>query len=130
MNEEKKYSELKDCVARVAVLAFGCTLEEFVDFATPNADDRYYDTEFVKFALSKGYFVGVVFMNPYLKEGNRVLEVAMNIKDNPAYVVVKENGNVHAVYWDGEKIVNPDPMQNKGLELYNILAWYPILKIN
>ncbi len=37
----------------------------------------------------------------------------------------------HAIYWDSEKIYDPDPLVKifKPLSDYDILAWIPIIKL-
>lgn len=134
MTELKQKYGSKNCVAVVAAMAFDCPVEEFEKFAEPTPEERYRETEFVRFALTKGFFVGVVFMQPDFTNGSRTMQTTMNASDAPAFVTVLseyEANQYHAVYWDGQKIHDPDPRAiNNKLENYQVEAWYPILKIN
>ena len=134
MTELKQKYGSKNCVAVVAAMAFNVPVEEFEQFADATPEGRYRESEFIGFALSKGFFVGVVFMQPDFTAGNKKLNIQMDVTDTPAFLTVLseyEANEYHAVYWDGQKIHDPDPRAiNNKLENYQVEAWYPILKIN
>jgi len=131
MNKKQEYDS-KNCVAYVAAKAFNTSVEEFEKFI--GKKDRYSDVDFCSFALNHNHFVGVVFMYPEIDDTNNVLQTQMTINDSPAYLVVQSAyspSEQHAVYWDGQKIYDPDPeAAGAGLSDYNLIAWYPILKID
>ena len=60
--------------------------------------------------------------------------IQFSVEDYPAYVVVKSKRfkqTMHAVYWDGEKILDPNPEIKKNglpIEQYEIISWFPIIR--
>ena len=128
-----KMVEANDCVACVAAMATGTTLEEFKGEATRSENGMYHTKEFMLYLLKRGFCAGVPFRfakaikfkdNP----GNFDIYSKLNIK-SPALLGVwsKDQKGFHALYWDGEKIHDPDPaVSDKGFEDYEILMWYTI----
>lgn len=97
----------------------------------------YYDLHFYKYLLRHKYLVGIGFQNDGKKlNKDDDMRIELPIKSLPAYVVVKSQryeNITHAVYWDGEKILDPNPeIEGDGLPLnqYEVISWFPIVKIN
>ncbi len=132
MESKKQKYNSKNCVAHVAATAFECEVKEFEKFANKNEDGTFNVTEFLRFALSKGFYVGYIFNNPRFI--NNQLTTKLHINDLPALIVTnsKYNKNLtHAIYWDGKRVIDSDPaIDNPNLANYQLLAWYPIIKIN
>jgi hypothetical protein len=121
----------KNCIAAVAVAAFDIQIKEF-EFFCDDKEGPYSIRQFIEFGLSKGYITGFYcFENPKIHFG-KIVEV-YDIEKSPALVIVKSSnyeGEQHAIYWDGEKVIDSDPaIQEKKLKEYKILGWFPILKL-
>lgn len=128
MRNLKQEPGSKNCVAVVAAMAFNCEVEEFEDFI--GRKEGYRDSDFARFAISKGFFVGMPFTHPNVDTDELVLKI--NVHDAPAYLIVEgESGELHAVYWDGQNVWDPNPTaaDNKPLSEYNIFFWYTLLKL-
>lgn len=123
-----------ECVACVAAMATNTSVEEFKKFVGKDKPP-YHDLHFYKYLLKHEYSVGVGFKGNGEKfdEDNK-LRIEFPLKDFPAYVVVKSKrfrGVEHAVYWNGKKILDPNPkIKEDGLSLkeYEIISWFPIVK--
>lgn len=126
MRNLKQKPGSKNCVAIVAAMAFDCEVDEFERFAG-ECGEGYSDSDFVRFALSKKCLVGMPFSAPVGDE----LTLRMSVYDTKAYVIVKGENGLHAVYWDGQYIYDPNPTNGdrRDLKDYKILFWYPILKL-
>jgi len=134
--ETIKQDDRVSCVACVAAMATGTTVEEFRKFIG-DKDPPYSDSDCYKFMLTHGYAVGIGFENedhatiwPFDK-----LVIEFEAKKFPAYLVVESmrfKGADHAIYWDGEKVHDPNPdLKENGLPLqfYRIKSWFPIVKL-
>lgn len=121
----------KNCMAVVATIAFHIPIEEFESYCNDDAGP-YSINQFVRFGISRGYFTGFYcFSNPKVHFG-MIIE-KFDIQTMPALAVVKSaynEGEQHAVYWDGKNIIDPDPAIQgyRNPKDYEILEWYPILK--
>ena len=66
--------------------------------------------------------------------GESEITIKFKIKDFPAYVVVESQGDdknsEHAIYFDGEKIHDPNPFvgSDRTLNDYHIIRYFPIIK--
>ena len=132
-----KQDDKVSCVACVACMATGTGLEDFKRyFHFFCKGPPYSDLDLYRYLLSKGYAVGIGFYNnvghTFKPDGK--LRIEFPIKKFPAYVLVKSKrfkGLVHAVYWNGERVLDPNPLIKKDgfpLEEYKIIAWFPIVK--
>lgn len=131
--EMKQIKGSKNCVAIVACIATGSTVDEFESICGKHPDGGYSDQDINKFLVHKGYFMGVGFSELKGKITDKTTHISLeiNIKDFPAYVVVKSKTykeKTHAIFWDGEKIFDPSPVIKNGmpLESYEIFSWFPI----
>ena len=135
MTKVIKQTDKVSCVACVAAMATNTSVSEFRKFFGTKPPPHN-DLDFYKYLLSRGYAVGVgyahketsVFMNR-----DTGLKVHFRLHDYPAYVVVKSQrfkAKTHVLYWDGEKIFDPNPeIKEDGLSVneYDILSWFPII---
>ena len=124
-----------ECVACVACMATNTRLVDFERFFFTKGPP-FSDSDFYRYLLAHGLAVGIGFEN---KDGQKFspedkIRIEFSLKDFPAYVVVKSmrfKGMTHVVYWDGEKILDPNPnIKEDGLPLekYEIISWFPIVK--
>lgn len=137
MSKVIKQTDEVSCVACAACMVTGTTLKEFREFMG-DVKPPYNDLAFYVYLLKYGFVVGIGSQNkfhepflPYQK-----IQINFNIEDYPAYVVVKSmrfKGLQHAVYWDGEKVLDSNPdIKEDGLPLeqYEVLLWFPIIKLS
>ncbi len=129
----KQERNSKNCVAVVASMATGGTVEEFEEF-TGECGVGYTDIDLFRFCLHKGFLVGFGFELSGGKEDFNCLTTKWDTKRSPAYLVCKSGnyeGAEHALYWDGKMIHDPSPYIENGkpISYYELLFWYPINKI-
>lgn len=60
------------------------------------------------------------------------INVVWPVNDRPALLVVQSerfDGKLHAVFWDGEKVFDPNPLVEKPREIssYKIMEFWPLL---
>lgn len=125
-----KQNDFISCVACVAAMATNTTVEDFEKFMGKHGP--YSDFEFEKYLMPHGYSMG--FGASVVVEDGEVV-VRFSVNDFPAYVIVESerlNDIEHAVYWDGKKIIDPNPESKDGrsLESYKIISWFPIINHN
>lgn len=134
--ETIKQSDNVSCVACVAAMATGTSVEEFKKFIG-DKEPPYSDSDCYKFMLSRGCAVGIGMEN---EDGAAIwpfdtLRIEFEAKKFPAYLVVESirfKGVDHAVYWDGVRVHDPNPeLKESGLPLqcYRIKSWFPIVKL-
>ena len=119
----------KNCVAIVACMATGCSVEEFEAFIG-DCGEGYSDIDFYKFLVYKGYALGCGF-KPTEKEFTH-LRSELDIKTSPAYITCKSTVYPgHVLYWDGNMVYDPSPHVEDGkpLSFYELIDWFPINKI-
>ena len=124
------------CVACVAAMATGTNIDEFRK-VVKRKRGPYSDFDFYWYLLYKGYTVGVGFDNekePVDFHADATLELSYDIRSFPAYVVVPSEtrpGKIHAVYWDGRWIRDPNPEKKDKEDVanYRVLRWFPINKM-
>ena len=134
----KQSKNSASCISCVACMATNTTVKEFKEFIKPRIRGPFPDLYLYSYLLSKGYTVGIgidfrdgaTFFNK-----NTTIKFKLQLYESPAYLVVKSHRVdkvLHAVYWDGEHIFDPNPYMpnNPDLSLYTILHWYPITKID
>lgn len=137
-NVESKVIKQPDkisCVACVACMATNTRLIDFERFFFTKGPP-YSDWDCYRYLLSKGYSVGLGFKNDrcHVIREESTLAIKFKVKDFPAYVVVKSmrfKGMEHVVYWNGKKVLDPNPTLKKDglpLEKYEIVTWFPIVK--
>ena len=130
-----KQPDKTSCVACVACMATNTRLVDFKRFFFTKGPP-YSDSDCYRYLLSKGYALGIGFKNEsnYTFKEDDKLRIEFKLIDYPAYLVVKSKrfkGMEHAVYWDGERFLDPNPiLKQDGLPLkeYEIIAWFPIIK--
>ena len=137
MSKVIKQTDKVSCMACVACMATNTGPEDFRRyFHFFCKGPPYSDLDLYRYLLSQGYAFGIGFRNDrgYKFRPKNKLRIEFNLKDFPAYVIVKSQrfkGVTHAVYWDGEKILDPNPtIEGDGLPLekYEILSWFPIVQ--
>jgi|GEM_PF-1640230 len=119
----------KNCLAIVAAMAFEEMVEYVQLFFRSDEVTEASVSDFIEYAKSKGRYVGHIFSRPKVYF-NKIIQ-AYDINNNPALVIVTSRYNAenqHALYWNGSKIMDPDPgvPDGKSFSEYNILAWLPI----
>ncbi len=124
----------KDSLACVAAMATETSQEEYIGFCVHGKLDRFSDRAMVEYLYTYGYAVGM-----FVEEGHywKIEQLGiMNIMGVPAYMVVESSkehirrkGGTHAVYWDGERIHDPNPDASFTDSDYKISSVLPIVKI-
>lgn len=126
------------CVACVAAMATDTSVEEFKKFIRRKRGP-FTDYHLYYYLLNKGYIVGVGLNfeeeDPADFHANSTLQLEFNIRQFSAYVIVPSEtrpGKVHAVYWDGRYIRDPNPKKKdkESVADYRILQWFPITNMN
>jgi len=96
--------------------------------------DRSSDFAIIFYLYANGYGIGI-FAAPGEHLSIEDLRL-LDIRHVPTYVVVESSqakiraeGGTHAVYWDGERIHDPNPDADLALSDYKILGITPIVRI-
>ena len=134
----KQSKNSSSCMCCVACMATGTSVEEFKEFIKPRIRGPFTDLHLYSYLLSRGYAVGtgIDFKNgTTFSNKNNTIRFKLKLYELPGYLVVKSHrfkNVLHAVYWDGENIFDPNPYMpdNPDLSLYIILQWFPITQIN
>ena len=150
----KQNSGDQNCIAVVAAMAFSQPLnglKEYIGHEPP-----YTDVEFMQYGLKHNFLVGlggvsgekVKSAGEFINGESGLVDVSdseskiedltinyninLRLGNTEAFVVVKNSkGKEHAIYWNGENVLDPDPMSgtSKGLMSYDILRFYPIWEL-
>lgn len=134
MDTIKQKTGSKDCLACVAAMATETFPSDYIGFCQDRDLDRFSDSALVPYLHECGYGVGI-----FVEEG-RFFEIQdlenVNILGAPAYMIVESSkehvrkaGGTHAVYWDGERIHDPNPDADFKDGDYKILGILPIVMI-
>lgn len=125
----------KRCVSFTAAMATGTTPEQFERFVSGLPDPHrrseppYEDIHVYSYLLSLGYLCGLGFVQPEQTDG--VIRMQYDVRSHPAYLVVQGPSCEHAIYWDGNKIYDPNPDTKNGMDpsSYKINLWVPIYRL-
>lgn len=131
-----KQDDEHSCVACVVAMITQTSVEEFRKFINYN-NPPYTDRDAARYLLWHGYAMGIGFDNgnKEVLEPEDTIQITFDLKDYEAYVVVTSMrfpGEYHAVYWDGERIHDPNPdIKGAGLPLneYVVHSWFPVYKV-
>lgn len=134
----KQSIDSTDCIAVVAAMITKKPLSDFKSQYNPDSQGCYSEKQLCDYLLHNGFgrVMGVGFHpeNYKITGKNPKMLAEIKIKGQPAYVVVKserQKEGLHAVYWDGNKLWDPNPETEDGRKLstYKILSWFPIQKL-
>ncbi len=132
-----KQHDRSSCVACVAAMITRTRPEDFVAFLVntlpgekiqPPYSDLYLAAYLLQFQMILG--VGAAHIS---RDEKKVLigEIVFDCTEAPAYVAVKSEDPKfeHALYWDGQRIWDPNPNSKDGRDplSYSIVGWWPIL---
>lgn len=114
----QKNSGESNCLAVVAGMATcdPLVINEFKQFASKifnnNGEEGYGLRELSTFLFKKGIIIDI------------------DIMKTPAILIVStlRKDKLHAVYWTGTEIWDPDKEEPKRLQNYNVLSWLPIIR--
>ena len=131
----KQMLDEKRCVSCVAAMATGTTIEEFENFI--GSDPPYSDADLCKYLLHKNYVLGgqgFTNLQEVTLDEDTLLRTEWQMRNIPCYLVVESETQTeapHAIYWDGEKVWDPNPRTQDGriLRSYKILIVFRITKI-
>ena len=130
---------MHECLARVAVLITGTSLDDFMRFCAdfPYAKcprPPYKFIHFYAYLAAHGYIAGLHII-PESKPDDelKIFRLEHDITTAPALVLVKSEHPswLHALYWDGSKLI--DPMKigvMYPLDHYVIKSWTPIYPVD
>lgn len=128
----KQHPKSRNCIAVCAAMAVGSDLREL--HRTIGKKDEYSDLDIYQYLMAHGYYPGALFQVEHDKvKKNSSFKIKVSPEDGPALVYVKSERSkhdLHAIYWDGEKIYDPNPFVKHGRPLsdYSIEDWVPIRK--
>ena len=132
MNTIKQAPGSKDCVACVAAMATGTTVEQYKKYCEQEGLDPTRDIAFIRYLSESGYGVGGFAPEDNLFKMSDLRNA--NLLKAPAYIIVesdqewvRKEGASHAVYWDGTKI--HDPASDWPLSHYKVIGILNIVKI-
>jgi len=136
------------CMACVAAMIVGETLQDFIDFIDHDGSDyeatslhpcRYRGfswLEVMQYLLDRGYSLGAYL----IANDGGLIPVGENTKclnwdlplSTPAIVGTKSKHTIgvkHVIYWTGEKVLDPDPdINDLELDDYEVEEWWPIVR--
>lgn len=130
-----KQETMSDCVAAVAAMATGTTLEQVKAEIAECPEGGYSDLDFIAYCARHGVIAGGIAYAPddeLIADAVRDGYLKIYIHQ-PAYAGCKSerlNGKDHALYWDGQKIWDPNPNSPDGRPLsdYRITFWWPLFR--
>jgi len=128
----KQHPKSRDCIAICAAMAVGSDLKEL--HKTIGKQEEYSDSDIYMYFLYHGYYAGAIFEVKHdVVKTNSSFKVKVSPQDGPALVYVKSERtkhDLHAIYWDGEQVYDPNPFTKHGraLSSYKITDWVPIKK--
>lgn len=126
------------CAAAVLAMATGEDIERVFDFLGHRCERRGMRWfEVVYFLGQRGFHLGAYARSIDTRPSPLVRFTWPSIRfawprSVPAYVVVESKSGTghHAVYWDGQRIFDPEPINiNKRPDQYRIKEWWPIIKV-
>lgn len=123
-----------DCVAAVAAMATGTSIEAFKK-RIGEQKDGYYDDQLWKYLIGFLLVAGIPLKRTkYAKKVTNLTALKdAGIMQFPAVVTVASEvvkSGLHVLYWDGKKLhdPNPDVKNDRLLSDYDIYYWSPITK--
>lgn len=134
-----KQARPMECLACVAAMATRTTPEEFVAFLKKEYpldkieapyNDICFQRYLLEFKLIVGAGLGIIGKN-HAKEWHGM--AVYPLRGRPGLVSVTSLSKIeHALYWDGERLWDPDPDTPDGLSPndYNIVGWWPIVRVD
>ena len=153
----KQNSNDNRCVAIVVAMATGTDPKQFEDWC--NHEPPYSELEMAQFlalnncsavlGLGEDYFYNKIDVTdsetpiekrPEIMYSRKedfgpesIIDLSFQVKDVPAILVVKAKDptKTHVVYWNGQYIMDPNPMTPEGRDFasYHILKYFPIFKM-
>lgn len=121
-----------NCYAVVVAMLLELSIEEVETKLLPNVAP-FSDIEIYKLLLNYGYVLGGggIMLDPNIKySDNYFFGYSFRLQNQKAFIIVKSQTlpepNTHVIFWDGEKIFDPNPDVIDGvlLEDYNIIEIY------
>lgn len=131
----KQIQGSKNCLAIVGCMATQTSIEDFEKECGTCPSDGYQQIDLYRYLLKCGFIVGMGMITEHLHLTDfDKITAEVVIHGFPAYLSVKSeniSGAGHAIYWDGKKICDPNPLVADGrpLSAYKIEHWFPINKI-
>ena len=132
METLKQVEGSKDCLACVAAMATGTTVEEFKAYYYKHNLPFDQDITFIRYLWDNGYMVGAFAPEDGTWTVNRSTGVVL--LSGPAYLsvdsekeLVRKQGACHAIYWDGRKLHDP-AKTTKRLSEYKVKSILGIVK--
>jgi hypothetical protein len=135
METIKQAPGLKDCMACVAAMATGTTVEDYKKYCHEEDLSAYQDLTFIRYLWYRGFMAGFYFGGDGVHGEITVEQLGcVDISRGPALLCVEsahkwvvESGNSHAVYWDGKMIHDPNPDWTPDDGPYKIISVLPIV---
>jgi len=126
-----------NCYGVAAAMALNIPIEEITNELLPSIAP-YNDRDIYRLMLSHGYVCGVILS--YKSRKNQFSEYdtlgfRMTLAETEAFIIVASETQpaptTHAIYWDGKKVFDPNPLVENGraLKTYNITDIIPITKL-
>lgn len=124
-----------DCATAVCAMIVGCTLLEAHEWAGSEPGSPWHDVVAAAFLLRHGVFMGLGFgMQEFLRiEATDSFVQEFCLDQKACYMGVRsrrEPDGLHAVYWDGYVVWDPNPSMPDAVPLseYEVSDFYPLLR--
>jgi hypothetical protein len=125
----KQKPDDNDCLACVAAMLCDTTPEHFKYFCKRRHLDRFDDASLLKFIARYHWMPGIYFQsysNSLSFDIKGIVCYLGVVSDDP---VVRNANSEHAVLWDGQKILDPNPrIYSRPLNKYKITSIIPLCK--
>src|SRR5690554_3997307 len=124
----KQNSGDKTCLAIVSAMATGTLPNEFYD-SFPEIRPPYNMAHVAEYFKKHDLITGIGF--PVLEVQGSDVSSVFSLSKIPAIIIVKRTEQEdHAIYWDGEKVFDPDPLTKNGrpLNSYDVKFVFTIIK--
>jgi len=136
MNETFNQPTDLTCVHSCLALITGNSVQYVIDWFKESGDRALYSEDTIIFLAHHGTYLSC-FVEAEEREcldihKETTLNIQWPVEDRLALLSVKSErfeGMLHCVFWDGEKVLDPNPNVNRfrKLEEYNIMEFWPLL---
>lgn len=130
-----KQSLYNSCVPATLAMAIDEDEQYVLDwFKSGGLEPPFHFEDEVLFLAHHGIYMGfqIKVTKPEVGsiEAFQTIDVSMPILGRAMYVIVKSKkrpGGHHAIFWDGQRVHDPDAPENFALEEYAVIDMYPLM---
>lgn len=132
----KQVAGSKNCYSVAAAMALKLSVKEVEEELLP-AIAPYSTSQISSLMIKHGLYLGAFFTVPggIITDEKVKYTIDVDLKELEAFIIVESEtqntGQTHAIYWDGEKTYDPNPLvdYNRSLLSYKISQIIPICKL-